>query len=234
MPLPCEMLGENERNERRTIADALEVLRTKANFEQDDLALVRLGMLRLLSNEIVGLVLVSFDSTIHQKTFLVSLPTADRFRAKLENLPTPQEFEIARLNGATIDSRGQVQLSDGAQIRGVEVIPSLLPYNITRLDGAIIRQTIAALGIEEECRYHPGHDVLENLGFDPYRNSIDCSKLSGHPPPLVKTIQARIQDHEPGLGTVSLQKIADTLRNFGMRIPAGRTSSRSRRARAND
>jgi hypothetical protein len=222
MLLPCELLDENERNERRSIKDALEVLRSKANFEQDDVAEVRLGILRLPSDKIVSLVIVSFDSTIHQKTFLVSLPTADSFRAKLENLPVSQEFEIARLAGATIDSGGQVRLSDGAQIRGVEVIPALLPYNITPLDWAIIRQTIATIGIEDRCRYHPGDLVLEKLGFNPFRNSIDCSKLSDHPAGLLKVIQARIQDHESSFGTVSLQKIADTLRKFGMRIPVAR------------
>jgi hypothetical protein len=63
-----------------------------------------------------------------------------------------------------------VRLSDGTQIRKVEVIPALLPYDITSLDWAIMRQTIATLGIEDQCRYHPGHDVLENLGFDPFSN----------------------------------------------------------------
>jgi hypothetical protein len=184
-------------------------------------------MLRLPSEKVVGLVHVSFDSTLHLKTFLVSLPTASRFLAKVENLALPQEFEIARLDCAAVNSQGHVRLSDGTQIRKVEVIPALLPYDITSLDWAIMRQTIATLGIEDQCRYHPGHDVLENLGFDPFSNSIDCSKLSSHPAPLLKTIQAGIQDHEPGFGTVSQQKIADTLRKFGMRIPAARPSSRS-------
>jgi hypothetical protein len=233
MLLPHELLGENERNNRRTIMDALEILRTKASFEQDDVAKIQLGMLRLLSSEIVSLVLVSFESAIHQKSFLVSLPTASSFRAKLEGAPKSQEFEIARLGGATINSRGQVQLSDGAQIRGVEIIPALLPYDITPLDRAIIRQTIATLGIEEQCRYDPGGRLPE-AEFNPFDYAIDCSKLSGHPPPRLKAVQARIEDHESGFETVSLQKIANTLRKFGMRIPASRPSSRARLARAND
>jgi len=79
-------LAEDDRSKRRTIADALEVLRIEANFEQDDAAEIRLGMLRLPSEKVVGLVHVSFDSTLHLKTFLVSLPTASRFLAKVENL----------------------------------------------------------------------------------------------------------------------------------------------------
>jgi hypothetical protein len=227
-----ELLAENDRGKRRTIADALEVLRTSANFEQGDVANVRIGMLRLPSDQIVGLVLVSFDSTVHRKTFFVSLPTADRFRAKLENMPGSQEFEISRLDGATINGEGHVQLSDGTQIRGVVVIPTLLPYNITPLDWAIIRQTVAELGIKEECRYDPGELIRRTWGANPFHGSIDCSKLSGRQAPLLKTIQARIEDDEPNFRTVSLQKIADTLRKFNMRIPTSRASSRARPARA--
>jgi hypothetical protein len=229
-----ELLAENDRGKRRTIAGVLEVLRANANFEQDDVAEVQIGMLRLPSDQIVGLVLVSFDSTFHQKTFLVSLPTADRFRAKLENMPGPQEFEISKLDGATINSQSHVPLSDGAQIRGVEVVPALLPYNITALDWAVIRQTIAELGIEEECRYDPGELVRKTLGATPIPGGIDCSKLSGREAPLLKVIQARVEDHEPDFEKVSLQKIAETLHKFGMRIPASRPSSRSRTRRANN
>ena len=227
-----ELLAENDRCKRRTIADALEILRTNANFKHCDVAEVRIGMLRLPSDQNVGLVLVSFDSTVHQKTFLISLPTADRFLAKLENMPGPQEFEIGRLGGAKINSQGHVRLSDGAQIRGVEVIPALLPYNITPMDWAIIRQTIAALNIEDQCRYHPGDLVLENLETNPFQDSIDCSKLAGHQAPLLKAIQARIEDYEPVFGTVSLPKIADTLQKFGMRKPIHRPSAPRRPTRS--
>jgi hypothetical protein len=227
-----ELLAENDRGKRRTIADVLEVLRTNANFEQGDVAKVRIGMLRLPSDQSVGLVLVSFDSTVHQKTFLVSLPTAVSFRARRESKAQPEEFEISRLDGATINSEGHVQLSDGTQIRGAEVIPTLLPYNITPLDWAIIRQTVAELGIEEECRYDPGQLVRRTWGANPFHGGIDCSKLSGRRAPLLKTIQARIEDDEPNFRTVSLQKIADTLRKFNMRVPTSRASSRARPARA--
>jgi hypothetical protein len=226
------LLAEENRRKRRTIADALEVLRTKANFEQNDVAKVWLGELRLPSKMSVTLVCVSFDSKTHEKTFLVSLPTASSFRASLEGAPKSQEFEIDRLEGAMIDGRGHVRLSNGDQIRAVEIIPALLPYDITPLDWAIVRQTIAILGIEEQCRYDPGGRLPE-VEFNPFDYAIDCSKLSGHRPPLRKTIQARIEDDKKtGFGTVSLQKIADTLRKFGMRIPANRPSSRSGLARA--
>jgi hypothetical protein len=228
------MLGDNERNERRTIMDALEVLRTEAKFEENDVAVLWLGGLRLPSTKIVHLVCISFESQIHKKKFFVSLPSANSFKARFEGEPEPQEFEIASLAGATINGWGHVRLSDGTQILGVEIIPALLPYKVTRLDWAIIRQTVAALGVEDECRYDPGELAQRALGTNPIGNPIDCSRLSGHTAPLLKVIQGRIQDHEPGFKTVSLQKIADTLRKFGMRIPSGRASSRSGRARANN
>src|ERR1700746_2871255 len=134
MPLPCEMLAENDRSNRRTVMDALEMLRAGANFEENDVAGVWLCGKRLPSSKIVHLVCISFDSTIHKKRFLVSLPSANSFKARFEGEPEPQEFEIASLAGATINGWGHVRLSDGTQILGVEIIPALLPYKVTRLD----------------------------------------------------------------------------------------------------
>lgn len=199
---PPQVLAENDRAKRRAIADALEILRSHADFEDGDTADVRLGELRLPSGEIVHLIYVGFDSTFHQKTFLVSLPTASSVLARFEGKARFEELEISRLDGAIIDGRAHVRLSDGAQIQSVEVIPALLPYNITPLDMTIIRQTVAELGIEEECRYDPGELVRQALGTYPFHDSIDCSKLSGHPTPLLKSIQARIQDNDPKFGTV--------------------------------
>ena len=228
--LRYEILAESDRGKRRTIADALEILRTNADFKEGDVADVRLGSLRLPSAEIVHLLYVSFFSTFNQKTFVVSLATAGSVRARLEGKSQPEKFEIASLDGAITNSDGDVRLSDGAQIRGVEVIPALLPHNISPLDWAIIHHTVAELGIEKECQYDPGELVRETYEVHPFNGYIDCSKLSGHAAPLLKSIQARIEDHEPAFGTVSLQKIADTLRKFGMRIPTSRTSSRVRSA----
>jgi hypothetical protein len=219
-----EILAEEDRRKRRTLADALEVLRTDANFQEGDAAEIRLGTLKLPSSEIVYLVYVSFRSTIHQKTFLVSLPTAGGVRARFLDDPKLQELEIERLNGAIANGRGDVWLSDGAQIRSVEVIPALLPYEITPLDWTIIRQTMAELGIEEHCRYDPGLQAARTYLGDWLSNSIDCSKLADRPTPLLKSIQARVQDH-PEFGSISLQKISDTLHKFGMRKPASRRKS---------
>jgi hypothetical protein len=154
--LPCELLGDSDRSKRRTIADALEILRTKADFGQDDVAEVRLGWLRLPSREVVALVCIGFESRRHQKTFLVSLPSAVSFRGKFQGNAASQAFEIDRLEGAKIDGRGHVLLSNGDQLGAVEVRPALLPYKLTPLDWKIIRQTIAILGIERRCRYRPG------------------------------------------------------------------------------
>ena len=224
MLLPHELLRQNERDERRTITDALEVLWTQANFEEGDTAEIWLGPLRLPSTQIVSLICVTFNSDSHKKIFMVQLPTALTFRAKLDRAPEFQEFEIGRLGGASVNGEGQVRLSDGTHLRGVEVIPANLPYNITPVDWAVIRQTIAELGIEEECRYVPTDPALREIVPDLIDDPIDCSKLSGHPAPLLKVVQGRIQDHFGG--TVSQQKIADTLRKFGMRVPTGRPSSR--------
>jgi hypothetical protein len=150
-----QVLAEEDRGKRWTLVDALEMLRTKANFEEGDAAEIRLGMLRLPSSVIAYLVCVSFDSAIHQRTFLVRLPTASSVRARFEGKPQLQEFEITRLHGATINGQGHVRLSDGAQVRAVEIVPARLPYNITPLYWAIVRQTVAALGTRKSVGMTP-------------------------------------------------------------------------------
>jgi len=222
-----KLLGESEHNKRRTLADALEVLRTCADFVVGDIAKIWLSGLELPSRQVVHLVDVRFESTRHRMTFRVSLPSANRVRARFDQGQLV-EFDISRLDGAIADGQGSVRLSDGAVIRSVEIIPALLPYNITALDCAILRQTILELGIEEECRYDPGDLDSERLEIALLYKAVDCSKLGGHIAPLLKTVQARMQDNEPEFGTVSQQKIADTLNKFGMRIPANRKPSRAK------
>ena len=167
---------------------------------------VRIGILRLPSQEVTHLVFISLNSTQDELTFSVSLPAARGVRARFEDGLVPENFEIGRLLGATVDAEGHVQLADGGRIQSVEIIPALLPYHLTELDWKILHETVAQLGIEEECRYDPGEGFRKDLR-DSLFGSIDCSKLSGHKSPLLKTISARVG------GKASLQKIADIRRS---------------------
>ena len=215
------VLGEKDWKKRRTIADAIDVLQRSAGFDRDDRGQIQLGRIRLTSREVVSLTRVSFESAAHQKTFIVNLPTATKFKATSQGQMIIDDID--RLEGATLDEKGNVELQDGALIRAVEIVPAPLPYNISDLDRVIVAATILKLDALEQCSYSSGAMLSEYAEHDPYANLIDCSKLAGFAVPELKIIKGHIADLAPKFAAVSEQKISDTLRKFGMRIPSKRT-----------
>ena len=217
-----EVLGDKEWKKRRTIADAIDVLQKFAGFDGDDRGQIQVGRIRLPSGEVVSLTWVSFESAAHRKTFIVKLPTATKFKA------TSQDQlligDIGRLEGATLDAIGNVELQDGTLMRAVEIIPALLPYEISALDRAIVALTISQMGALDRCSYSGGRVFFDHPEDNPYVGSIDYSKLSGlGPVPRLKVIKAYIEDREPKFLGLSEQKISDTLRKVGIRMPVARS-----------
>jgi hypothetical protein len=62
-----QRLFEEDRSSRRTIADAIEVLRQACDFNSNDRAEIRIGPLRLSPRDVVGLVDVGFKAPIRDK-----------------------------------------------------------------------------------------------------------------------------------------------------------------------
>jgi hypothetical protein len=217
-----KVLGQGEWKKRRTVADAIEVLHKDAGFEGHDLAQIRLGPIRLPSGDIVSLTGIFFESAVHHKTFIVWLPTAVKFRAILRGQSVVDQFDIDRLQQATLDGAGNVALHDGTLMRAVDIIPARLPYKLSDLDCIIVSATISAIGAQDQCSYSTEGLFSEHPDDDPCTGFVDCGKLAGLPIPELKVIKGFIEDRAPGLGSLSEQKISDTLRNFGMRIPVAR------------
>ena len=117
------------RMSRRTIADAIEVMRSHPEFSQHRRAKVRTFPLHLPSGDVPFLVQV----VCAELALTVSLPTSKKFRAKGTRTPASlefEEFETCLLDGASaeiIDEQLEVVLSDGRRLRGVQVIPCYLP-----------------------------------------------------------------------------------------------------------
>jgi hypothetical protein len=132
-------LREEHRKSRRTIADALEVVRQELGVEDIGSAYIRLGPLPLASGQCPALVDVVFADL----GCVVSLPTASLFKARSGTTARQEEFEIARLDGARICVDGSVLLADGTRSRAVEVIPALLPKEPSKLDQQILQHVIS-------------------------------------------------------------------------------------------
>ncbi|MBR0826151.1 hypothetical protein JQ596_11425 [Bradyrhizobium manausense] len=209
----CEWLQHDQRNNRRSIADAIDVLPSDGAWTGE----IRVGGLRLPSQEVVGQVAVLAENAAAGLTSIVSLPACKKFRARRHGSQESEKFDIFRLDGAAVDDSGHVELVDGTRLRAVEVIPAPLPDNVTDLDWLIVHHTIDLIQAQQEC-YRSLIPELPPV--------LDCSKLpalSGKIRiPELKVIQGHIADREPALANLSEQQIANTLRKFGIRIPRTR------------
>jgi len=222
-------LKEGERSQRRTIQDALEVLRKEANFADNDQAKIRVLPMGLPSGDVVSLVDIVFAATGHDAAFVASLPTSASFQSKRPGRSEFDQLDITHLNDATIDAAGNVLLSNGTQLRAVEVIPALLPYELTDLDYRILHATISKMGAEDRCyrslRYglEPHHQrATPDIRFIDFGS---FSATDGRPQlkiPLLKEIEAEFSDRYPDAKVPSARKIADTLRMAGLRLPRRR------------
>lgn len=118
-------LEEDQRNRRRGIADVIEVLLRHGAFDHPLAVQIRVGALRLPSEEVVGLVGVFVENPVEEATSIVTLPSSKQFRAKRHGSQEIESFDTFRLDGATFDGSGAVELADGARLCAVEVTPAL-------------------------------------------------------------------------------------------------------------
>jgi hypothetical protein len=217
--MPELRLWEDQKKSRRTIADALEVLRVAADFQDHDRAEVRVLPLRLPSGHIVGMIDVLFDAPAQETVFAVALPTAARCRAISDGAPQRTELEINRLDGAVVDAMAHVHASD-ATLRAVEVVPFPLPYEPSGLDWRIIHAAVAVTGNEHRCYRNFRYDVPPQFQHGiPDKRVLDCSRLFDLDLPPLKVVAWLIRAKDDTLHECSDQKIADALRSFGVRIP---------------
>ena len=215
-----QRLFEEDRSSRRTIADAIEVLRQACDFNSNDRAEIRIGPLRLSPRDVVGLVDVRFKAPVRDKVSIVSLPTSAQFRAIRRGASQRDCFEIFRLDRAVVDADANVLLKEGGTLSAVEVIPTRLLYEPTELDRRIVQLTVSMIGAENHCYRSLRTGVPQPLqDMVPDRRFLDCSKLYGLDVPPLKQIAYYIAENDKTLRKLSHQKIADALRKFGMRVP---------------
>ena len=72
--------ADEDRRNRRAMADAIDILCSIPSFTVQSRAIVRVAPLCLPSNKTVGLVNVEFDGPLPEITSVVSMPTSVHFR----------------------------------------------------------------------------------------------------------------------------------------------------------
>jgi hypothetical protein len=226
-------LGAQGRDARGKISDAIALLRTEANFCEHDRATICVGLLRLPSCEMVGLVEVVFEAPWVKTVYRVPLRTAARLRGRRRGSAERVEYDAVRFNLAEVDFYGLVTLASKTALYGVEVCPASMLTQPSELDWRIIHAALKVIDGGHHC-YRSLPEGL--LNADPQRvpglQFLDCNLLRGLKPPPLKDIMKGIERIDSEL-RVSGQKVADALRRFGVRIPAPRPRVKAReRAKA--
>ena len=136
-------LKEDSRDKRRTVADALEVIRQEPEVEEMAGAEIKVSPFELPSGEataVVAVVCPDFDC-------FVSLPASWWFTALSEKCSQRQRFEIPCLDDAKVGPDGSIVLTDGRRLRGVEMVPTHMPYAMSPVEQRILWHVIALTGV---------------------------------------------------------------------------------------
>jgi hypothetical protein len=221
-----ETLSEGNKHNRRTVADAVDLLIKHAGFQSSDSAKIRTIQFPLAAKEPLAQLCIVFQRLDASVTFLVWLPTSSRFTARASDQTTTKQFNTPDLNEASVDYSGNVALRSGAQLKAVEVIPASLPFELSDLDRRILMSTISFMKIEDLVFRTLGEELdPEARATLPVIRAIDFQRLRGLEMPLLKQLQAFMAESGDFIKTPSLQKISTTLSNCGMRTVERRRHS---------
>jgi hypothetical protein len=212
-----QALKEDSRNNRRTVADALEVIRQEFGVDETPGAEIRVGPLLLPSGEATAVVvLICPDLDCY-----VSLPASWWFTEFTERSSRRHRFEILCLDQAKVGPEGSVVLTDGRRLRGVEMVPTHMPYELSRVEKRIL-QNVIKLTESDGCYRNLREDLPEHLqpGI-PDLWVLDFGRLPTISGRKLKAIKVDIEKRDPEL-SVSNQKIADALAKCGVRVPRRR------------
>jgi hypothetical protein len=212
-----QALKEHDRNNRRTVADALEVIRQEFGVDETPGAEIRVGPLLLPSGEATAVVVLMCPDL----GCYVSLPASWWFTEFTERSSRRHRFEILCLDQAKVGPEGSVVLTDGRRLRGVEMVPTHMPYELSRVEKRIL-QNVIKLTESDGCYRNLREDLPEHLqpGI-PDLWVLDFGRLHTIPGRKLKAIKVYIEKHDPEL-RVSNQKIADALAKCGVRVPRRR------------
>lgn len=205
----------NGRRTMRSIADALEALRGEGLLEDCSHLEIRTSPLPSLTDEAPSLVIVVCHLDPPEKPWGVALPSAWEFRGRAPGESVPEIFDVSRLDRARVAEEGTVKLSDGTDLRAVEVIAASLPHKLTELQKSIVYWTIKFTGSEDDCyRYGPPTHDLTWLDYAALRK-LEIPKLA----PLVRFIAEKTRL------IINRQTVAYTLAVCGVRVPQQRSES---------
>jgi hypothetical protein len=201
----------------RTLAGGLEKLdELQPNLGDRPISIKTLPM-RLPTGELTAIVALIGPETSDDARWAIALPSSAQFVATT-TLGAPQRCDIALLNDATVDIRGNVSLTHDVHLHNVELVPTTPPRDLTMRQERILYLTIFFLKARARC-FRPVDPSLPDVV------ALDYSTLSAVKLPSLKKLEWQIKEVMPD---TSRQEITNALAVAGMRRPrSGRHANRS-------
>ena len=202
------------------MAGVIDLLCGQAGFDLRHIATIEIAPLQLPSADVAWLTNVAFqvDSDIRAH---VSLPASAVFHAAISGESRYQIFCSKLLDGAILDATGRVSLIDGPELKAVEVLPTISRVYPSTLDYAIIHCLIEFNNAQSWCYENPIDHLPASLRNQDWRDlrTINLGRLHQLKIPALKVLAGYFIRRCPGRRPPSEQKVADTLRACGLRIP---------------
>jgi hypothetical protein len=140
-----ELLASNTLKQRRSVLDAIEVLRQETTFSDHDHAKISVAPVTLPSKEDIGLLHLEFGCVMRGPV-AVFLPASFEVRANFSSSATPRKVKISNLHDSIVDAQGHVLLIDEQEVYSVEIEVCNALREPTKLEWGIIFATLEVLG----------------------------------------------------------------------------------------
>jgi hypothetical protein len=204
------------RKTMRSLADALTKLRELGNLlDGQDVEIKTMGI-RLPDGRLSGIVSVLGPHQQDGTRRVIFMPSSATFSAR--TTWERQQYEIQKLNDATSDSEGNVELANGQFLHQIELIPAPAHYNFSLTEKKIVMAAIVFLQreglLEHQCYRSLDEELLPDMKFVDYAQvaKIQIKRLK----PVVRFIM------ELKLPDVTETFIRAALKRAGMQLPRAR------------
>jgi hypothetical protein len=192
----------------RSLADALAQFRDLGALEDDQSVQLKAIGIQRPDGRKTGIVGVLGPIQRDGSRWIIWMPPSGRFTARSTGGES-HTYDIARLNEATSDSEGNVELAEGQFLHNVDLTPTPLLYEFTQERDKIVRLALKFLRAEDQC-YRQLHNTLPDVKI------LDYAAVAKVQIPNLKRVQQYILKSIPML---SPTRVATALRLSGMKLP---------------
>jgi hypothetical protein len=208
------------RKTMRSLADALTKLRELGNLSDRENVEIKTTGIRLPDGRLSGIVSVLGPQQQDGTRMVIFMPSSATFSAKI-TLGDRLQYEIQKLNDATSDAEGNVELANGQFLHQIELRPAHAHYDFTPTEKEIVVTAIAFLQreglLEHQCYRSVDEKLLPGVKLLDYAQvaKVQIKRLK----PVVRYIMDDLK-----LPYVTEALIRATLKRAGMQLPRSRAS----------